>query len=168
MLKKRHLGTQGLVVSEIGLGCMGMSQFYGIPNNSESIKTIHRAIELGVTFFDTAEIYGPYANEELVARALLGKRDQVVLATKFGFSFGESGITGMDSRPEHVRAAALGSLERLQTDHIDLLYQHRVDPNVPIEDTVGAMADLVREGKVRYLGLSEARENTIRRAHAVH
>src|SRR2546427_5321704 len=150
---------------------MGISQSYGTAeerDERESIATIHRAIELGVTFFDTAEAYGPYANEGLVAGVLRGKRDQVVLATKFGFSFGESGITGMDSRPEHVRAAALGSLERLQTDHIDLLYQHRVDPNVPIEDTVGAMADLVREGKVRYLGLSEAGENTIRRAHAVH
>src|SRR2546427_10229469 len=150
---------------------MGISQSYGTAeerDERESIATIHRAIELGVTFFDTAEAYGPYANEGLVARALRGRRDQVVLATKFGFSFGESGITGMDSRPEHVRAAALGSLERLQTDHIDLLYQHRVDPNGPIEDTVGAMADLAREGKVRYLGLSEAGENTIRRAHAVH
>jgi len=170
-LPTRTLGPQALTVSAIGLGCMGMAQSYGTAeerDERESIATIHRAIELGVTFFDTAEAYGPYANEELVARALRGKRDQVVLATKFGFSFGESGITGMDSRPEHVRAAALGSLERLQTDHIDLLYQHRVDPNVPIEDTVGAMADLVREGKVRYLGFSEAGENTIRRAHAVH
>src|SRR6267378_4312341 len=170
-LPTRSLGPQALTVSAIGLGCMGMTQSYGTAeerDERESIATIHRAIELGVTFFDTAEAYGPYANEELVARALRGKRDQVVLATKFGFSFGESGITGMDSRPEHVRAAALGSLERLQTDHIDLLYQQRVDPNVPIEYTVGAMADLVREGKVRYLGLSEAGENTIRRAHAVH
>src|SRR6267378_7990722 len=170
-LPTRSLGPQALTVSAIGLGCMGMTQSYGTAeerDERESIATIHRAIELGVTFFDTAEAYGPYANEELVARALRGKRDQVVLATKFGFSFGESGITGMDSRPEHARAAALGSLERLQTDHIDLLYQHRVDPNVPIEDTVGAMADLVREGKVRYLGLSEAAPATIRRAHAVH
>src|SRR6266446_2279310 len=131
-MQKRKLGNN-LEVSAIGLGCMGMSFAYGTSeerDDRESIATIHRAIELGVTFLDTAEAYGPYANEELVARALRGRRDQVVLATKFGFSFSESGITGMDSRPEHVRAAALGSLERLQTDHIDLLYQHRVDPNV--------------------------------------
>jgi aryl-alcohol dehydrogenase-like predicted oxidoreductase len=171
MLKTRKLGTQGLAVSELGLGCMGMSQSYGTPeerDERESIATIHRAIELGVTFFDTAEAYGPYANEELLARALRGKRDDVVIATKFGFKFGERGIDGVDSRPQHVREAVEGSLRRLQTDRIDLLYQHRVDPDVPIEETVGAMAQLVREGKVRFLGLSEAGEQTIRRAHAAH
>ena len=154
---------------------MGMSQSYGSPeerDERESIATIHRAIELGVTFFDTAEVYGPYANEELLARALKeleGGRDRVVIATKFGFKFDANGaVAGMDSRPEHIREAVEGSLRRLQTDRIDLLYQHRVDPAVPIEETVGAMADRVREGKVRFLGLSEAGERTIRRAHAVH
>jgi aryl-alcohol dehydrogenase-like predicted oxidoreductase len=151
---------------------MGMSQSYGTPqerDETESIATIHRAIELGVTFFDTAEAYGPYANEELLGRALQGQRDRVVIATKFGFKFDHTGaIAGVDSRPEHVREAVAGSLRRLATDHIDLLYQHRVDPTVPIEDVVGTMADLVREGKVRFLGLSEAGERTIRRAHAVH
>ena len=171
MLTTRTLGTQGLVVSALGLGCMGMSQAYGAPeerDERESIATVHRAIELGVTFFDTAEVYGPLANEELLARALEGKREQVLIATKFGFTFGPSGVTGLNSRPAHVREAVEGSLRRLRTDHIDLLYQHRVDPAVPIEDTVGAMAELVREGKVRYLGLSEAGEQTIRRAHATH
>jgi aryl-alcohol dehydrogenase-like predicted oxidoreductase len=171
MLSTRTLGTQGLTVSVLGLGCMGMSQSYGSPeerDESESIATIHRAIELGVTLFDTAEAYGPYTNEELVARALQGRRDKVIIATKFGFRFGEEGITGLDSRPEHVREAVDGSLRRLATDRIDLLYQHRVDPAVAIEETVGAMAELVREGKVRFLGLSEAGEKTIRRAHAVH
>lgn len=171
MLNSRTLGTQGLVVSELGLGCMGMSQSYGGPeerDEHESIATIHRARELGVTFFDTAEAYGPYTNEELLGRALAGRRDDVIIATKFGFRFGEQGISGVDSRPEHVREAVEGSLQRLATDHIDLLYQHRVDPHVPIEETVGAMADLVRAGKVRFLGLSEAGEQTLRRAHAVH
>ena len=171
-MKKRRLGKGGLEVSAVGLGCMGMSQSYGTPeerDERESIATIHRAIELGVTFFDTAEAYGPFSNEELLARALEGKRDRVVIATKFGFKFDDSGaITGMDGRPEHIREAVEGSLRRLQTDHIDLLYQHRVDPAVPIEDVVGTMAELVREGKVRFLGLSEAGERTIRRAHAVH
>jgi aryl-alcohol dehydrogenase-like predicted oxidoreductase len=166
------VGSTKLEVSAIGLGCMGMSQSYGTAeerDERESIATIHRALELGVTFFDTAEAYGPFVNEELVARALGGRRERVVLATKFGFKFGEKGaIAGVDSRPEHVREAVDGSLRRLQTAHIDLLYQHRVDPAVPIEDVVGAMADLVREGKVRFLGLSEAGEATIRRAHAVH
>src|SRR2546428_3918689 len=151
---------------------MGMSFAYGAPearDEAESIATIHRAIELGVTFFDTAEAYGPYENEELLARALKGKRDRVVIATKFGFKFDEKGaLAGTDSRPAHVREAVEGSLRRLGTDRIDLLYQHRVDKSVPIEDTVGAMADLVREGKVRFLGLSEAGERTIHRAHAVH
>ncbi len=171
MLPMRTLGKEGLTVSALGLGCMGMSQSYGTPeerDERESIATVHRAIELGVTFFDTAEAYGPYANEELLARALQGQREQVTIATKFGFRFGESGISGVDSRPAHVREAVEGSLRRLATDRIDVLYQHRVDPAVPIEETVGAMSELVREGKVRYLGLSEAGAQTIRRAHAVH
>ncbi len=171
MLQMRTLGKEGLTVSALGLGCMGMSQSYGTPeerDERESIATVHRAIELGVTFFDTAEAYGPYANEELLARALQGRRDQVTIATKFGFRFGAKGIDGVDSRPAHVREAVEGSLRRLATDRIDLLYQHRVDPAVPIEETVGAMSELVREGKVRFLGLSEAGAKTIRRAHAVH
>src|SRR3989475_57647 len=171
VMQKRKLGNSNLEVSAIGLGCMGMSFAYGSPeerDEQESIATIHRAIELGVTFFDTAEAYGPYTNEELLARALQGQRDRVVIATKFGFRFEKGAIAGMDSRPEHIREAVEGSLRRLQTDHIDLLYQHRVDRTVPIEDVVGTMASLVREGKVRYLGLSEAGERTIRRAHAVH
>lgn len=171
MLPMRTLGKQGLTVSALGLGCMGMSQSYGTPeerDEQESIATVHRAIELGVTFFDTAEAYGPYANEELLARALQGRREEVTIATKFGFRFGEKGINGVDSRPAHVREAVEGSLRRLATDRIDVLYQHRVDPAVPIEETVGAMSELVREGKVRYLGLSEAGAQTIRRAHAVH
>ena len=171
-MQKRKLGRSGLEVSAIGLGCMGMSFAYGRPeerDERESIATIHRAIELGVTFFDTAEAYGPYTNEELLARALAGKRDRVVIATKFGFTFDDKGaIAGTDSRPAHIREVVEASLERLKTDHIDLLYQHRVDKNVPIEDVVGTMAALVREGKVRHLGLSEAGEQTIRRAHAVH
>jgi aryl-alcohol dehydrogenase-like predicted oxidoreductase len=174
MLPTRKLGTQGLEVSAIGLGLMGMSHAYGSAaerDERESIATIHRALELGVTFFDTAEVYGPYTNEELFARALQdrkGERDRIVIATKFGFRIENGGIAGLDSRPENVRRAVEGSLRRLATDYIDLLYQHRVDPRVPIEETVGAMAELVREGKVRFLGLSEAGEQTIRRAHAVH
>ena len=171
-MQKRKLGRNGMEVSAIGLGCMGMSFAYGRPeerDERESIATIHRAIELGVTFFDTAEAYGPYTNEELLARALAGKRDRVVIATKFGFTFDALGaIAGTDSRPAHIQEVVEASLTRLKTDHIDLLYQHRVDRNVPIEDVVGAMATLVREGKVRHLGLSEAGEQTIRRAHAVH
>lgn len=174
MLATRTLGTQGLAVSAIGLGLMGMSQAYGTAeerDEGESIATIHRAVELGCTFLDTAEVYGPYVNEELLARALRelgGGRDRVVVATKFGFRIENGAMAGLDSRPEHVREAVEGSLRRLATDRIDLLYQHRVDPDVPIEDVVGAMADLVREGKVRFLGLSEAGEQTLRRAHAVH
>ena len=172
VLPQRKLGTEGLTVSALGLGCMGMSQSYGSPDERderESIATIHRAIELGVTFFDTAEVYGPFTNEELVGRALKGRRDKVVIATKFGWQIdGDRRSTGLDSRPAHIREAVEGSLRRLGTDFIDLLYQHRVDPAVPIEDVVGAMAELVSEGKVRFLGLSEAGEATIRRAHAVH
>src|SRR5687767_6302801 len=175
MLTTRSLGTQGLTVSALGLGLMGMSQAYGTAeerDERESFATIHRAIELGVTLLDTAEAYGPYENEKLLGRALRdGKvaRDRVIIATKFGFSFDDKGeVTGVDSRPEYVREVIEASLRRLQTDYVDLFYQHRVDPAVPIEDVVGAMADLVREGKVRFLGLSEAGEETIRRAHAVH
>ena len=168
MLPTRTLGSQGLEVSALGLGCMGMSQSYGVPDDRESVATLHRAIELGVTFLDTAEAYGPFTNEELIGRALEGRRDQVVIATKFGFRFEGDRLVGTDSRPEHVREVAEASLRRLRTDRIDLLYQHRVDPAVPIEDVVGAMADLVREGKARFLGLSEAGEATIRRAHEVH
>lgn len=175
MLTNRPLGAQGLNVSALGLGLMGMSQAYGTAeerDEAESIATIHRALELGCTFLDTAEAYGPWKNEELLARALRqlpGAREKVVIATKFGFRFDErNAIAGVDSRPEHVREVVDGSLRRLGTDYIDLLYQHRVDPAVPIEDVVGTMGDLVREGKVRFLGLSEAGEGTIRRAHAVH
>jgi aryl-alcohol dehydrogenase-like predicted oxidoreductase len=171
-MQMRRLGKNGVEVSAIGLGCMGMSYAYGTPeerDEEESIATVHRALELGVTFFDTAEAYGPYTNEELLARALKGKRDRVVIATKFGFKFDEKGgLAGLDSQPEHIREVVDASLGRLKTDYIDLLYQHRVDRAVPIEDVVGTMAALVREGKVRYLGLSEAGEQTIRRAHAVH
>jgi len=165
-MNKRKLGSQGLVVSAEGLGCMGMSQSYGPADEQESLATIDRALELGIDFFDTAEVYGPYKNEELLGRALRGKRDKVIIATKFGFNIVDGKPAGLDSK--HVRRAVEGSLTRLGTDHIDLLYQHRVDPEVPIEDVVGEMAALVAEGKVRYLGLSEAGEQTIRRAHAVH
>jgi aryl-alcohol dehydrogenase-like predicted oxidoreductase len=168
MLKKRRLGRQGLEVSTLGLGCMGMSQSYGDADERESIATIHRALELGVTFFDTAEVYGPFTNEALLGRALQGRRHEVVIATKFGFRIIDGRPADVDSRPERVRDVAEASLSRLRTDYIDLFYQHRVDPAVPIEDVVGAMSELVAEGKVRFLGLSEAGENTIRRAHAVH
>jgi aryl-alcohol dehydrogenase-like predicted oxidoreductase len=147
---------------------MGMSQSYGTPDDTESVATIHRALELGLNFFDTAEVYGPYKNEELLGRALKGRRRQAIIATKFGFRIENGTMTGLDSRPEHIRAVVDASLQRLQTDHIDLLYQHRVDPNVPIEDVTGAVADLVSAGKVRYFGLSEAGESTIRRAHTTH
>jgi aryl-alcohol dehydrogenase-like predicted oxidoreductase len=168
MLKKRRLGSQGLEVSEIGLGCMGMSQSYGNHDDSESIATIHRALELGVTFFDTAEVYGPFHNEELLGKALKGRRDGVVIATKFGYRIEGKGWNGTDSRPEHIREVAEASLRRLQIDVIDLFYQHRLDPAVPIEDVAGTVGDLVREGKVRYFGLSEVGVANIRRAHAIH
>jgi aryl-alcohol dehydrogenase-like predicted oxidoreductase len=166
----RALGTQGLRVSAIGLGCMGMSAFYGDRDDDESVRTIHRALELGVTFLDTSDMYGPHTNEELVGRAIAGRRDEVVLATKFGIKLDpeDPSKRGVDGRPEYVRACIEGSLRRLGTDHVDLYYQHRVDPDTPIEETVGAMAELVQEGKVRYLGLSEAGPETLRRAMAVH
>src|SRR6266480_5136388 len=169
-MKQRKLGTQGLVVSEQGLGCMGMSEFYGSTDETESIATLHRAIELGINFFDTSDMYGPYKNEELLGKAFRTRRDSVIIATKFGIQRDPSSPTGrsINGRPEYVREACDGSLKRLGIECIDLYYQHRVDTNVPIEDTVGAMADLVRAGKVRYLGLSEASAKTIRRAHAVH
>src|SRR5919109_1643198 len=168
MLNKRKLGRQGLEVSEIGLGWMGVSQHYGTRDDPESIATIHRAIDLGVTFFDTAEVYGVGHNEELLGRALEGRRGEAVIATKFGFRIKDGKIAGLDSRPQHIREVVDASLRRLRTDRIDLLYQHRVDKQVPIEDVVGTMADLVRQGKVRFLGLSEAGVQNIRRAHAVH
>ena len=168
-MDQRDLGNEGLVVSELGLGCMGMSEFYGTSDEDESIATIHRAIELGITFLDTADMYGPFTNEKLVGKAIVGKREQVVLATKFGNVRGEDGsFLGVSGKPDYVRDACDASLSRLGVDHIDLYYQHRVDPETPIEETVGAMKELVAAGKVRYLGLSEAGPETIRRAHAVH
>jgi aryl-alcohol dehydrogenase-like predicted oxidoreductase len=168
-VERRKLGSEGLVVSELGLGCMGMSEFYGTGDEDESIATIHRAIELGVTFLDTADMYGPFTNEKLVGRAIEGRRDEVVLATKFGNVRGEDGsFLGVSGRPDYVREACDASLSRLGVDHIDLYYQHRVDPETPIEETVGAMKQLVEAGKVRYLGLSEAGSGTIRKAHGVH
>jgi aryl-alcohol dehydrogenase-like predicted oxidoreductase len=169
-MNKRKLGSQGLEVSAIGLGCMGMSQSYGPADEVESIATLYRAIELGCTFLDTAEVYGPLTNEDLLGRALKGRRDQVVIATKFGFRIENGKQVGLerDSRPEHIREAVEGSLRRLGTDHIDLLYQHRIDKAVPIEDVAGTVGDLVKQGKVRFFGLSEAGIANIRRAHAVH
>ena len=168
-MDRRTLGSQGLEVSAEGLGCMGMSEFYGPTNEAEAIATIHRALELGIDFLDTADAYGPFTNERLVGRAMAGRRDEVVLATKFGHERLEDGTpVRVNGRPEYVRTACEASLTRLGVDHIDLYYQHRVDKTVPIEETVGAMAALVSEGKVRYLGLSEAAPATIRRAHAVH
>jgi aryl-alcohol dehydrogenase-like predicted oxidoreductase len=166
---QRNLGNEGLVVSELGLGCMGMSEFYGTTDDDESITTIHRALELGITFLDTADMYGPFTNEKLVGKAIADRRDEVVLATKFGNVRGEDGsFLGVSGKPDYVREACDASLSRLGVDHIDLYYQHRVDPETPIEETVGTMKELVEAGKVRYLGLSEAGPETIRRSNAVH
>jgi aryl-alcohol dehydrogenase-like predicted oxidoreductase len=168
-VETRRLGTQGLEVSALGLGCMGMSEFYGTADEGEAIATIHRALELGITFLDTADMYGPFTNEELVGKAIAGRRDEFVIATKFGNMRGEQGeFLGINGSAEYVRSACEGSLRRLGLETIDLYYQHRVDLATPIEETVGAMAELVQEGKVRFLGLSEAAPATIRRAHAVH
>jgi aryl-alcohol dehydrogenase-like predicted oxidoreductase len=168
-MEQRKLGTQGLEVSAIGLGCMGMSEFYGSTNEDEAIATIHRALDLGINFLDTADMYGPFTNEKLVGRSIRTRRDQVIVATKFGNQRREDGTwIGINGKPEYVRQACDGSLQRLGVAHIDLYYQHRVDTTVPIEETVGAMADLVRQGKVRFLGMSEAAAQTVRRAHKVH
>src|SRR5919199_6932299 len=168
-MNQRRLGKNGPSVSAIGLGCMGMSEFYGETDETESLATLDRALELGINFLDTADVYGPYKNEDLLGKFLRGKRDQVVLATKFGIVRGsDPNSRGVNGKPEYVKAACDASLGRLGTDHIDLYYQHRVDPDTPIEETVGAMAELVEQGKVLYLGLSEASPETIRRAHAVH
>jgi len=168
-MEQRQLGKTGLVVSAIGLGCMGMSEFYGSADEKESVATIHQALDAGVSLLDTADMYGPFKNEVLVGKAIRGRRDTVVLATKFGIvRTGDASFRGVNGRPDYVMTACDASLRRLGVDHIDLYYQHRVDPEVPIEETVGAMAELVTAGKVRYLGLSEAGPQTIRRAHAVH
>jgi aryl-alcohol dehydrogenase-like predicted oxidoreductase len=168
-VKRRKLGSQGLQVGAIGLGCMGMSQSYGEPaNEAEAIKVIHRALELGVDFFDTAEVYGPYKNEELLGKALKGRRESAIIATKFGFKLEDGKMTGLDGHPKNVKRAAEDSLKRLGVNYIDLFYQHRVDPKVPIEETVGAMSELVQAGKVRFLGLSEAGAETLRKATREH
>jgi aryl-alcohol dehydrogenase-like predicted oxidoreductase len=169
-MEMRRLGRSGLTVSALGLGCMGMSEFYGARDESESVATIHGALDLGITFFDTADVYGPYTNEELVGRALKSRRDQAVIATKFGIvrDPAQPHARGVNGRPEYVRSSCEASLRRLGVETIDLYYQHRVDPNTPIEDTVGAMADLVKEGKIRFIGLSEAGAETLRRACAIH
>src|SRR5438132_6715569 len=169
-MKQRKLGRGGPIVSAVGLGCMGMSEFYGDHDDAESLATIDRAIDLGITFFDTADIYGPHTNEELVGRGIRGKRHRVVIATKFGIlrDSDTPGFRGINGKPEYVKQACEASLRRLGIDCIDLYYQHRVDPETPIEETVGALAELVRAGKVRYLGLSEAGADPIRRAHSVH
>jgi aryl-alcohol dehydrogenase-like predicted oxidoreductase len=166
-MRDRTLG-QGLTVPELGLGCMGMSQSYGTPDDEESVATIHRALDLGVTMLDTSDSYGPYTNERLVGAAIKGRRDEVVLATKFGQEFRPDGTRGINGRPDYVRRACDDSLQRLGVDHIDLYYQHRVDPDVPVEETWGALSELVSAGKVRFLGISEAAPATVRRAHAVH
>jgi aryl-alcohol dehydrogenase-like predicted oxidoreductase len=167
-MEQRTLGGQGLVVSALGLGCMGMSQSYGPGDDQESVATIHRALDLGMTFLDTADVYGPYTNERLVGRAIAGRREEVVLATKFGNQRLDDGRRVVNGKPDYVRQACDASLERLGVDHLDLYYQHRVDRSVPVEDTWGAMAELVQAGKVRHLGISEAAPATVRRAHAVH
>jgi aryl-alcohol dehydrogenase-like predicted oxidoreductase len=169
-MKQRKLGRGGPIVSAMGLGCMGMSEFYGPGDEQESIATIHRALDLGITFFDTADVYGPHTNEQLVGRALRGHRERVVIATKFGIvrDPGQPGFRGTNGKPDYVKQSCEASLRRLGVQCIDLYYQHRVDPDTPIEETIGAMAELVREGKVRFLGMSEANAETVRRAHAVH
>ena len=168
-MRQRSLGSEGLTVSELGLGCMGMSEFYGTADEGEAIATIHRALDLGVTFLDTADMYGPFTNERLVGKAIAGRRDEVELATKFGNERAEDGTRmGVNGRPEYVREACAASLKRLGVDYVDLYYQHRVDPDTPVEETWGAMKELVEAGKVRFLGISEAAPETIRRAHEVH
>src|SRR5206468_2388186 len=167
-MQKRKLGNEGLEVSAIGLGCMGMSfSYYPFPEKADAINLIHKAVEQGVTFFDTAEVYGPYTNEELVGEALAPYKGKVVISTKFGFNIQDGKMIGVTSRPEQIKKAVEGSLKRLKVDVIDLLYQHRVDPNVPIEDVAGVVKELIRQGKVKHFGLSEASVHTIRRAHAV-
>ncbi|MEM7552204.1 MAG: aldo/keto reductase [Bacteroidota bacterium] len=168
-MKKISLGTEGLQVPAIGLGCMGMSEFYGISSESQNLKVLDRAVEIGCTFWDTSDMYGPFTNEQLLAKAIKGRRDKITLATKFGISRGEDGSwNGTKGNPEYVRVSAEASLKRLGTDHIDLYYQHRMDPNIPIEETVGAMAELVKEGKVKYLGLCEVDAETLERANKIH
>lgn len=167
-MQKRKLGNNGLKVSSLGLGCMGMSfSYYPFPEKKDAINLIHKAVEQGVTFFDTAEVYGPFTNEELVGEALMPFRKDVIIATKFGFNIQDGKMVGVNSKPEHIKQAVEGSLKRLKTDVIDLLYQHRVDPNIPIEDVAGTVKDLIAAGKLKYFGLSEAGANTIRKAHAV-